>query len=416
MPIAQNPQYNPSSGYRPVEWIVFTTENPSTAGEIVLCTADVDFNGLPVGQLRAKPYTVVGPGPVFTYGFKIDVSEIFQNLTAPLGSKSLCFGTPSAQYNAIASDCAGLIDITLEYFYIDGTTGLLTSQGFTETTVQQPIFIATRQHEEDMALTNYVMGSVAAADFLTNSPSSQDICLNESLFINFIKGTADTIRIDTYNSLGVVIDTGFLATAGGATSRDQVAFGIGPNEIRATTFTSGSVNIDNPNVSYYVVSAGQFGGPYVLLSELKTFNIVPCCEEYTRLHFLNRLGGTDAFTFRSLNVKRQSTTSDTARKPLAWNSDTATPHSINDFGVFKTNTRAFINRQLESKPLTPTQSGWLAELLSSPEVYLETSAGLVLVNIEDVEQDLTTNTSQELPLVRFSIVSADSNERSIQQR
>jgi hypothetical protein len=145
--------------------------------------------------------------------------------------------------------------------------------------------------------------------------------------------------------------------------------------------------------------------------------LVECCaDDWSRLHFLNRLGGTDAFTFKSLNVKLQESTSDTAEKPLNWASDTATPHSINDKGSFKIDSRAVIKRTLETTPITPAFADWLAELLSSPEVYLETPDGLLPVVISDVsDQQLETTTSTELALVRFSIDAKDANERIIQR-
>jgi hypothetical protein len=417
MAIVQNPQFDPASGYRPVEWISQTIENIAN-GEIKIATAIVTLDGTQVATIKKRPYIRLGFGPVFTYGFKWDVQAIFQRLKAPKAqSKTLAFGAIGAQYNADASDCYGELELELEYFYEDASTGLLVSQGFTEFTTDWPVFIATRQHEQNMNLLSYVpdAGSLLPSKWLTNAPLNQTICLEDSLFLNTIHGDANFLRVQTFDSVGAVIDTGYLAfPASGFDS--QVALGVGPNEIRNTTFTSGSVNIDNTSVASYQVTVGQGNAPFIALSETYTFTLQDCClDDFERLHFLNRLGGTDAFTFKSLNVRSQTTTSEVAQKPLDWNSDTSQPHRLNDRGAFKLDSRAVISRQLETPPLEPNFADWLAELLSSPEVYWERSNGLVPVVIEDTEQEIETNTDTELALFSFSIVAKDANERIIQR-
>lgn len=417
MAVVQNPQYSPASGYRPVEWILSTVEL-STTGIIKIAKIGITIDGATVGTFTKRPFEVLGPGPLFTYGFKFDIQSIFQRIKAPKAqAKTLAFGTLGAQYNAEATDCKGEVILRAEYFYEDATTGLLVSQGITDITTDWPVFIATRQHEDDMALTAFVpdTGALAPSQWLSNAPLNQTICLQDSLFLSTIHGDANYLRVQTFDSSGVVIDTGYLVfPASGFNS--QVALGVGPSEIRNTTFTVGSINIDNSNVATYRLTVGQGTGPFIPLSQTFVFSLIDCClDDFDRLHFLNRLGGTDAFTFKSLNVKSQTSTSESAEKPLAWNSDTATPHSIEDRGSFKIDSRAVINRQLETPPLEPETAEWVAELLSSPEVYLETSAGLVPVVIEDTEQSLVTNTDTELALFNFSIVAKDSNERIIQR-
>jgi hypothetical protein len=240
--------------------------------------------------------------------------------------------------------------------------------------------------------------------------------LQESLFFSSIHGDASHLRVETFDSSGVLIDTGYLVfPASGYNS--QVALGVGPNEIRNTTFTAGAVNIDNVLVASYKLTLGQGTGPFFQLSAVYIFSLVDCCNgDFERLHFLNRLGGTDAYTFKSLTTRSQETNSDTAEKPLNWASETATPHVITDKGSFKIDSRAVINRHFETLPITPTEADWLAELLSSPEVYLETSNGLLPVVISDVEQELETDISTELALIRFVVDGVDANEKIIQRK
>lgn len=417
MPFVINPQFTPASGYRPVEWVYFTTINPSLFGPIKISVVQVILDGAVVGTFKQRPFTILGPGPVFTYGFRFDTQSIFQRLKAPKAqSKTLAFGTIGQQYNNDALDCYGVLELQVEYFY-ESSSGLLVNQGVIENSLQTPAFIATRQHEQDMSLDAYVpnLATLTASKLLTNAPLNQTICVNDSLFVNTIHGDADNLRVTTFDSAGAVIDEAFLLfPASGFNS--QTALGVGPNELRNTTFTTGTLNIDNPNVNTYRITVGQGTAPFIPLSESIVFNLSTCCfGEFERLHFLNLLGGTDAFTFKSLNTKSQTTTSSTAQKPLNWDLVAASPHSINDRGAFKIDSRAVINRKLETPPLERNVAEWLAELLSSPEVYLQTPSGLVPVVIEDLEQDLTTNTDTELALFSFSITAQDANERIIQR-
>jgi hypothetical protein len=135
------------------------------------------------------------------------------------------------------------------------------SQGFTDLSINVPAYIATRQHENSMSLSAYIpdVGSLAPSLWLTNRPFNAIICLQESLFFSSIHGDANYLRVTTYtgpNGTGAVVDEGFLVfPASGFNS--QVALGVGPNEIRATTFTSGSVNIDDVTVQSYRLTVGQ---------------------------------------------------------------------------------------------------------------------------------------------------------------
>jgi hypothetical protein len=117
MAIVQNPLFIPASGYRPVEWISFSSIDVDTTGTITVATATVTLDGAVIATIKKRPYIVLGFGPVFTYGFKWDVQSLFQRIKAPKAqSKTLAFGTPAAQYNADASDCYGTLSIEIEYF------------------------------------------------------------------------------------------------------------------------------------------------------------------------------------------------------------------------------------------------------------------------------------------------------------
>jgi hypothetical protein len=70
-----------------------------------------------------------------------------------------------------------------------------------------------------------------------------------------------------------------------------------------------------------------------------------------------------------------------------------------------------VEYEVESKFYSETEGLWIAELLSSPEVYLETSDGLIAVVITD--SSITTSENDELLNVTINFV--ESNNISVQQ-
>ena len=204
-------------------------------------------------------------------------------------------------------------------------------------------------------------------------------------------------------------------SAPAALGNQQVSFGVGPNEIRNTTFDlAGSVNIDNPAVASYTVAYGS-GAFFFEYTAVYTFQLAQCSCDFFRLHWINRLGGTDAYTFKSVNEIAQITTSDRGQKPLFWDFNSPTPHNINDGGSFKIDSQATLVRTYESGFLSETEASWLSQLMSSGEVYRETASGLVRIDPPDGEQQISTNNDTGVQLVRFVFKAVDSNQRIQQQ-
>ena len=96
--------------------------------------------------------------------------------------------------------------------------------------------------------------------------------------------------------------------------------------------------------------------------------------------------------------------------PQTWGYTTP-PTTIYDRGLFKIAQDVTVEYEVESKFYSETEGAWIAELLSSPEVYLETSLGLVAVVITD--SNITTTENDELLNVTISFVEA--NNISVQQ-
>jgi hypothetical protein len=412
MAIVAAPANDPTSELRPITWVVSTLIDTTVLGVVEKARATIVVDGVSTVIDYNSPTSSSGVPAATTYVFTFDVQRIVQDLKSPIAQfKTNCFGTPSTAYSVQATNCYGTVQVTFEYFYIDNTTKIPTNQGVTDVSATFNYLLAARQHEDTMSLANYIPTFASFKPFLTNAATTQNIGLTESLFISTVASTGNAVRVITYDQFGVQIDLGVFSAPGA--NFDQLSFGIGPNELRVTVWDlAGAVNIDNPLVSYYTVAYGQ-GAIFFEFTDVYTFNIVDCAGG-VRLHWLNRLGGTDAYTFKGLSELEQIATSDTAQKPLNWLAKVAEGNTLSDTGTFKINNTATISRNIQSLPVTPAVANWLAELQSSAEVYREVSGGFIRINPKDITQKLETDNSTGLMLVNIDTSGVDANQRIVQ--
>lgn len=416
MPFVTQPPSNPVSAYRPVLFQTFAFA-PSFTEEVinaVVTVTDVDTS-TQIAQYRLQPASNVG-GVLFV--FDIDIQQNLQDYLQP-NSQTKSDSAPNADGQPYFNLDVGLyvnFEVTITYEYLSNTTGLLVDTGLIDITTQLTATAATRQHDEVMNLDNYVLTIGAPLEnLLTNSPTTQDIQLDESATFSFIGrnfgANIIAMRVRTFDSAGGIIDTAFINSPLSLTDFYQFTVGCGPSEIRNIVWSSGSLNIDNPGVVRYDVQAVTTLN--VPVSEIKTYNLKPVCEDSElRLHFLNALGGFDAYTFSNTKVQTIEAKGQNAQKPLAW-SNTAPQNTLSDKGTFSLEKTASTIIELESLELEPDAAAWLKELLYSVEVYRETEQGLEPVIIEDVAQIIETKTG-ERQLVKYNIIVRLANDKIIQ--
>lgn len=405
MPILYAPTYAPTSARRPIEWTVGIVSGFSVERAI----GRLYINGNLVTQtpLSKSPDPNLSAG-VF-YFFVLDFQQIVADFLLPQPSQlSSVFGsgTTDVPYNAVSSDAYCEIYAEFEYYYRDTTTNTLVNAGVTDISSVVNVLAATRQHTQPMDFNDYLPFFNSNNNWLTDAPDQQEICEDDSHYLSYLVNVAAlTIKITTYDSAGVQIDTGTFIT-GISTDFPVRTIGVGMANLRTQVYATGAVNIDDPDMSYYTVElVGLFSFPY--LRELR-FNKVECCDNRTmRIHFLNLYGCADAFTFDSKRKDNVVTKSARAQKTLNWNAGSATPHLIQNKGGFKTQNTAANTHDLESKYLSKSDAVWLSQLLHSPECYIETSDGFVPCEIEDIEQPVydSTQTAQA-----FRIKVAESND------
>lgn len=426
MPLVTPPPFALNAQYRPNIFVVSMT----SANPLVLAQATIVVNMFSITTIQKSAAFNIGS----TYFFIFDVSKVLQTVSAPKGTgiTSVFTNTINASYQVASTDIHTRVGLLIQYFFNNPATGLLTLFGTGDIIpTNYPAISATRQIRDsnNMGMVDYiidypVIGGIYDRYFLTNLPyvypqaaiQTDDpilICDGENLTMSYVPSSStNTLRVILYDAdqtpLGVA---GFIQIVPGSTLTPRT-IGAGIQQLLATTMTPANSLIGIQTGYYYSIQAGNLIPPagFILQSVKYMFKVVECCgEKSIRLHWLNRLGGSDAFTFISKKVITQKTKSEKAQTPLAWN--IAAPHvKIGNRGSFKIQQETVKEYEISSSFYTEQQGEWIAELLSSPEVYMETPLGLIAVVITDSSIKII----EDEELINVTINFIESNEISVQ--
>ena len=440
MALIYSPPYSPNSIYRPN---VFVTSQ-TTSDNLVLAIATIIVDSVTITSIRKSPAYTTGSAPT-TFFFEFDVSKILQSLSAPnpktitsVFSKDL-----NVNYNFLNVDCHTSVGLIIAYYYIDPVTNLLTileSGGFPIIDTFSPGYnatIGTRQTLDYMGLDNYAIGYPTTpgvydkywltklpyvsplASATTNNPIP--ICKTENLTMSYIptSGT-NALRVIIYDQNQTVVGTSGYVSVTPNSSYTPRTIGIGIPQLSLATYTAFNptfgTNLANiPEGYYYSIQAGNLIAPnaFTLQGVKYMFKVVDCCANKVRLHWLNRLGGSDAYTFTNKKTVLESNTSEIAQKMQTWIQ--ATPPSPStytwDKGRYKIQQTVLKEYEVESTFYDVSWGEWLAELLSSPEVYMETPSGLVSVVITDSQIKIEETNE----LINVTVKFTESNNISVQQ-
>lgn len=168
------------------------------------------------------------------------------------------------------------------------------------------------------------------------------------------------------------------------------------NQVNNTLLLTGSQPLIESNCSYYTLRIkGQTGTYYAT----KTFNVDDSCGKYTkyRLHWLNRLGGYDSYTFDLVSRNNIDIEKKTFKKQLGGltiqNSGAASFSYQNSDRQDSQYYTKFKNRTLiTSDWLSNAESDWLSELMTSPSVFWERgSQDFVAININATTYEIKNN-------------------------
>ncbi len=327
-----------------------------------------------------------------------DPSRILQS---KVGS---CIAIPEASH-AVYSDCSSL---SYDYatvireqdkvngVYIDGDVTITDIKTIWNGGVNKIDWL-------DFDYTDYDMTNTASSKkFLTQSPSDLYIDSDQSLFLSFMSSDNDISQcnVTSYDSSGNQLDTGnFSLTM--ATQFGYIAIGTYDIENSDPSIWTGFDPTTGLNgASYYTVT--MVGNN---TQETFTIHINQKCSKYTpvRLHWLNRLGGFDAFNFsmkstKSTDIKRASYLSQEHDfTGLRWQYDKSS-RGTTDYHV-GTQKKLIINTPY----LTEAESIWMEDFATSPLIYMEVNNELIAMSGKPKKIDEQTSLNDKLMQYTFEL-------------
>lgn len=272
----------------------------------------------------------------------------------------------------------------------------------------------------------YAAGTVAKD--LTLSPSLTDtISINQKyLFkswnIGFSTRQLYRMTIVSYNAAGAIIQNVIISNQYATIStykRNYLMFNASPYGINNTTATiiyqlNPGALIPATTASYQFYFQDNAGPPNVS-SNVNIVNIDEGCGRYSRnvLHFLNRLGNYDSFTFDLLS-RNTAEKKDTTYKKLIF--EGTNPPGYYKYSKDEYNYSTVITNKivLNSDWITDAQAIWLKDLLMSPDVYLEDSSGtLYSIKITDKTYETKMKVNDKLSNIT---INAEYTLEDIRQR
>jgi hypothetical protein len=218
----------------------------------------------------------------------------------------------------------------------------------------------------NFSITNYELNGTTKK-FLTNTPAIQSTSITDKGYMSYYNVTVGNKAVyKTYDVAGVIIGTYEIDLAAITETIAQIP--SAPDSINNVTLTSGVQPVVSSSVNSYTIEMQNAGSTQI--SEIKTFNVSTCNRG--RLHFLNDLGGFDAFNFSAANKTNWQFQKEHYKSQ---------PNRLTAAGAFEYSTTdrewiQYYTNQKESVKLvrdwiTNDDAIWLRQLLSSPEIYLE---------------------------------------------
>jgi len=384
------PPHDELPAYRPVKFRVLLTQPAITPAENAKVTILSGFT--PLAVIRYKSFynepSVFVPGDI-DYYFDIDIQKYVQDLIGPEAAppSSLNNDTPATVQNN--TDLNGNFSLLIQYEVIN-TFGLIQQLATFDVTSTYTIFSASKKHNENKFLYDYIGNYPALAEgkYLTKSTGTKEVTKEDYSFLSLIQNTLRPSDINCFRV--ILLDSSFAAP-----------------------------NFALPNIAYYQIDFGNLltlGGPVYIFTSYTEFSVYKlktgnCDRRSLRLHWLNMLGGLDSYTFDSEKALSIKTKSNRSQKALSYEAGALIPDLITDIGNFKTNSKASESYKLKSKFLTNQQAAFLSELLTSTKVYAEINSQFIPVIIEDTQQDTTT----ESGFIRYEITATLANDLIIQR-
>ncbi len=240
---------------------------------------------------------------------------------------------------------------------------------------------------------DYVL-SYPTSPFLTNSPD-QNVSIDEKGWLYMIQSSNgqsfSQAEVVTYDANGIV-QTVLINNPYNAVSSSGECFLRMPaapaslNLLSSGSINSGTLPIIDSSITRYTIRTLDTAIPNGASSVTKTYNIVSNCSDHTkyRLHFLNRLGGFDSFSFIKGSQITDQINKANYKKPKGDLYGSQFGYLISDRLTTQYQTEVKTTYQINSDWISDEESEWLRELLSSPIIFWQQDDNLIAINITDV--------------------------------
>lgn len=265
---------------------------------------------------------------------------------------------------------------------------------------QSNIILAWNAVQDFETFATYSSGTcllgTSGSTFLTNSPATQKVSIDERGWLYCIQNpngqTFTQFEVKTYNANGLVqtvlVNNPYNVPA--SSGECFLRFGAAPvslNLIPNGSLNAGAQPIITSDIVRYTIRTLDTGIPNNASSETKEYTIISNCTAYTsyRLHFLNRLGGFDSFTFIKGSMVSDEINKQWYKKPKGTLTGSSFGYNVSDRLTTQYQTEVKTTYQINSDWIDDDESEWLKELLSSPIIFWEKNGELIAINITDVQ-------------------------------
>ena len=258
------------------------------------------FQGVNGNSVASDITLQVQPSIAGTAVFEFDLQEFYRD------NVSYDIQTPAIAARQYTAPNSYFRLLSYEFTELLNSNGVLVTGGDLLAIVDKTVINAARQTYNAAGLPNKVVtAGVGFGEFLTNSPRTINIATGESYVLSLYSSNSspNAIAVSFLNEAGSTISVQYIDYTASISGRYDVAVGL------ANLATAG---ITPPAGAYsYAVAVGvKTGINFALSSEVVFFKIVTQCDGAVRVHFLNRWGGYDSYTFTGFNtssVKPSST-------------------------------------------------------------------------------------------------------------
>jgi hypothetical protein len=381
-PQAATPAYNK------MQFVVTSNQSGQTNYRYV---CDVEYAGGPT-IVRLKSDKLPNGEGFF------DVAKVVETIIAPQ--------KPSLTQTAFANHYGYYQGYQLQFYDEYGSTPVVYT-GSPTMTSGRLVFAGNLEQLEFLSYTGSVYFPTAIASGINNTIPALTSISNRTVYSDGYgwlsigqSGSLYTYaRISYYSSDNVSQRTFTVSISGSVASNSIIRLGVGPMNIKA--LTSGECNdgfagshlFPTAKGSYYLV---HFGTAAVTYSKDNQYTIGSCQRFNSQpVHFINKYGGIDSYTFTLKNRKRANI----KRETYGYNSDVygTTTYDKVWAGEFD-----YIY-QLNSDWLTDAESAWLIELIRSSQVWLELDGQLVEAVVNADTYQFVTRRNDKLQLLQVEI-------------